>query len=127
MHTPHLLLPLSTSLSTNQPRAPTYHGISLWFITTTPTQPYTNSPSPAEINVLTRTPGASASSIAFDTVSANVDYRKVECRAFEDADGVVPLGGGFNWKTPLVLSKEGAVGVGSYLCYVVGDEEAAGF
>lgn len=71
--------------------------------------------------------GVTASELAFDTVSVNVDYRKVECRAFKDADGVVPLGAPFNYKTPMVFSTPEVVDVGSYLCYVVTDEEAGKF
>lgn len=120
-------LPLTTSLPTKR-ADPIYHGIGLWFITSIPSQRCTQSPSPAEINMLAVLPaGVTASELAFDTVSVEVDYRKVECRAFKDADGVVPLGAPFNYKASVVFSTTEVVGVGSYLCYVVTDEEAGKF
>ncbi|KAM0723694.1 hypothetical protein Q7P37_000682 [Cladosporium fusiforme] len=120
------LVPLATGAPIKRPKD-VYHGIGLYFITSIPSHRYIRSPSPGEINVLAVTSdGASASTLAFDTVSVNVDYRKVECRAFKDAAGIVPLGA-FNYKSPLVLSTTELVHVGSYLCYVVTDEEAGNF
>lgn len=121
-------LSIATAAPTRETNAMVYHGVSLFFITDIPSHPYMRSPAPVEINKLADTPGASASAIAFDQgVSPNVDIHRVECRVFKDADGVVPAGKPFNYKTPLLLSGSETVPISSVLCYVVTDEEAATF
>lgn len=128
------LITLSTLLATTTvtSEAPTkrdtaYHGMSLWWITDITSSRYIRSPRPVEINNLVDASGSSASSLAFSTTAVNIDITKVKCRAFSDAEGVVPLGKPFNFRTPLFLDPTELVPVGSVLCYVVTDEEAAKF
>lgn len=125
------LLAASASLVAAAPavakRDSTYHGISLHVNTNPAGQPKTASPAPVEINVLTSLNGVSASELSFDMgVEINVDIATVECRAFKDAEGVVPGSAPFNYKTPAELSTN-LVEVGSVLCYVVTDDEANAF
>lgn len=49
----------------------------------------------------------------------------MECRAFRDEAGVVPISRAFNVETPGVLVHDlsGLVEVGGVLCYVRGDDE----
>ena len=132
MHLSTFLSTLLATATTITSAAPTkrdkvYHGISLWWITDIPDSRYIRSPGPIEINNLVDVSGSSASSLAFSTTAVNINIDSVQCRAFQDAEGVVLLGRPFNSKTPLFLSATELVPVGSVLCYVVTDEEAAKF
>ena len=104
-----------------------YHGISLHINTNTIGEPRTAEPAPVELDVLTVLTGVSASELSFDTtVAINVDISKVECRAFKDAEGLVPGSAPFNYKHAAELSTN-LVELGSVLCYVVTQDEAAAF
>lgn len=112
----------STSLETRQSK---YYGISLHVDTNPAGQPETASPAPIEINKLTSLGGVSASKLSFDTgVAINVDINSIECRAYKDADGVVPGSAPFTAKQPALLSTN-LVEVGSVLCYVVTEGESS--
>lgn len=102
--------------------APTekYHGVSLRVRTTdASTAPAVYSPAPVEINHLTSLHGVHASQISFDGIAPNVDINKVECRAYRDVEGLVPLGGPFTNEGPGEVGRGALVEVGSVICYVV--------
>lgn len=82
-----------------------------------------------EINVLTPLgdDGISATSLELSEAGhTNVDITKVECRAFMDAAGQKPGSAPFNYKTRANLATH-KVTVGSVLCYLVSNAEAAEF
>ncbi|TVY57289.1 hypothetical protein LCER1_G004203, partial [Lachnellula cervina] len=64
----------------------------------------------------------SASSIAFSNSTSapasTININSVQCRAYKDAEGVVPGSAPFNSTAPALLSTN-IVSVSSVLCYVV--------
>lgn len=58
-----------------------------------------------------------------DSAAVNVDANNVECQAYSDADGVIPLGPSFTNAQPALFAAAGEplVQVNAVLCYVSGD------
>jgi hypothetical protein len=76
-------------------------------------------PSPIEMNKLTQINTDGVYQISLDKQASNLDVNSIECRAYKDADGVVPGSAPFTKANPALLSTNG-VHVGSILCYVTG-------
>ncbi|KAJ9622251.1 hypothetical protein H2203_006469 [Taxawa tesnikishii (nom. ined.)] len=84
----------------------------------TPDAQATWEPIPAQLNTLIQVPNFSCSALRFDGTASNIDYNTVECRAFKDADGVVPGSAPFTASNPAELSTN-LVEINSIICYVV--------
>lgn len=118
-----LLATLSFAAPTPQ-ETPTdvFHEVGLRCVFETPASPVTGDPIPGQLNTLIETPGMTCYEIEFDGSSANVDINSVECRAYKDADGVIPGSAPFTLASPALLSTPGnEVEINSLLCYVVGE------
>ena len=112
------LAALAAAAPTMEKRAPKYYGVSLYVNSAPASKPPVHSPAPIEINKLTSLHGSKASELTFDkSVHAHVDINAVECRAYEDEAGIIPLTAGFTNKQPAKLG-ETPVAVGSVLCYI---------
>lgn len=110
------------SSSTHQPAK--YYGVGLEFEMHFPSpdnRPYYE-PSPVEINQLTQINATGVYSISLDKTASNVNIDQVECRAYKDADGVVPGSAPFSKAHPALVSTTG-VEIGSVLCYIVTEAE----
>lgn len=97
----------------NQP----YYGISLHINTNDRDTAPTRSPAPVQINSLTSLSDIMATAITFDRkLHINVEPNDVECRAFEDSQGVIPIGGPITSRRPARFNHK--TSLGSVICYI---------
>lgn len=82
----------------------------------------THSQIPIQVNKLALLDGEAgglrASAINITSVTSDLDINTIECRAYQDTDGVVPGSAPFTVKNPAMLSTQ-IVNESSVLCYVV--------
>jgi hypothetical protein len=126
MHLTTILTPLLalTSFATAAPSVLPYT-IVLTFQTSTGMAPIkTHSDLSIQVNKLTLlgvggdTGGIRASAISITSATPDLDVNTIECRAYQDADGVVPGSAPFTVKNPALLSTQ-IVNESAVLCYVV--------
>jgi hypothetical protein len=111
-------LALTAALPTNFPSTvsarqsdSTYFGVSIAVVVSAGTDPdKVEEPAPVQINVLTPCygddddTGCSASSLIIqDGTASNVDINSIECRGFQDFDGVVPGSAPFTLASPALI------------------------
>ncbi|KAI9709689.1 MAG: hypothetical protein M1820_003091 [Bogoriella megaspora] len=123
---------LTTLLAAAASAAPTtvkrqqYYGISLSFHQEVNGEVIAE-PAPVEINTLTRIYDATAFEIVFDGSYSGLteaQFNAVECRAYKDAEGLVPGSATFSAKNPAELATpNNPVEINAVLCYVTEGSE----
>ncbi|PMD43302.1 hypothetical protein L207DRAFT_631420 [Hyaloscypha variabilis F] len=122
----HLPFALASLTYASPPRPPSNHTLSILIQTSSGLDPvHITIPLQVPLYHLTRCslpPShlCSASKLTIDPLSSptNVDLNAVECRAYKDAEGMLPGSAAFTVGKPALLSTN-LVDVGSMICYII--------